>query len=124
MTAWQCRECRALVAPGAPRCPECPSTQFEKPEAEMVLKIARDGSVSDSADVREPAEAGQAEVTVTETPEAVTGTSGPAAETPEAAVEPAADAQAPDAAPEPVPAPAPAASPRTPPRRPPAVPRE
>lgn len=128
MTDWQCARCRAQVAPGAPRCPECPSTEFEEPEADEMLKIARDGSVSDSADVRaagtvEAEQLADVEATLGAEPFMVEGGSaGP--EGLEVLKVPAegsaADAQGPDAAPEP----APVVPPRTPPRRPPAVPRE
>lgn len=94
----------------------------------MTLKIARDGSVSDSADAGRDASRSPGEPSP--------GTSADASLAAESDVSPAElaapagagagqvpeDVQAPDAAPEP--APAPKVPPRTPPRRPPAVPRE
>jgi hypothetical protein len=118
MADWQCAQCRAQVAPGAPRCPECPSTEFIKAEAEAVdvLKISRDGAVSDSAAVQENPAASAVDASLAELAE-------PGDAEARLTAEDAAGASSPDA-PEPEPALSPAAPPRTPPRRspPPAVP--
>jgi hypothetical protein len=117
MTDWQCARCRAQVAPGAPRCPECPSTEFIKAEAGAgdVLKISRDGTVSDSADVAAPAVAD--ETAVQEHPG--TGVPMEGIEHPaDGTMSPPVSNDEPPAASGPEPAPAPA-SPRPPRRTPP-----
>lgn len=113
MTNWVCAGCGAQVSPGAPRCPECPSTSFIKPEADVSLKISRDGTVSDSAAVREhPAVvAVDASLAYARSADALAALAalddaGPeVTEAPEPAAEVPAEPQAPDAAPGPAPVP-------------------
>lgn len=57
--AWRCGACGAQWSPGAPRCPECPSVTHV--EVDEVLKISRDGQVTDSAAIGAAPDDGEAQ---------------------------------------------------------------